>query len=215
MEIIGLILFVLFFIISASSKNKKGNSAAQRPGTAGNAKQQASAANARSARPKPSASKVKPVRPASARPKPSASKVKPVRPASAMPKNLGDLKAAMNQWLEDSMTEIKGDVKPVVQPAAQSVQGASMLEDAQCAGGSMPHVHDEGHSTLVDEDCAGGSMEHTHTEGVSRAAQARRMAAIDAGHDEDVLPETIDARALRRAVVMAEVLGKPRALKKF
>ena len=198
MEIIGLILFVLFFIISASSKNKKGNSAAQRPGTAGNAKQQASAANARSARPKP-----------------SASKVKPVRPASAMPKNLGDLKAAMNQWLEDSMTEIKGDVKPVVQPAAQSVQGASMLEDDQCAGGSMPHVHDEGHSTLVDEDCAGGSMEHTHTEGVSRAAQARRMAAIDAGHDEDVLPETIDARALRRAVVMAEVLGKPRALKKF
>ena len=198
MEIIGLILFVLFFIISAGSKNKKGNSAAQRPGTAGNAKQQASAANARSARPKP-----------------SASKVKPVRPASAMPKNLGDLKAAMNQWLEDSMTEIKGDVKPVVQPAAQSVQGASMLEDAQCAGGSMPHVHDEGHSTLADEDCAGGSMEHTHTEGVSRAAQARRMAAIDAGHDEDVLPETIDARALRRAVVMAEVLGKPRALKKF
>lgn len=198
MEIIGLILFVLFFIISASSKNKKGNSAAQRPGTAGNAKQQASAANARSARPKP-----------------SASKVKPVRPASAMPKSLGDLKAAMNQWLEDGMTEIKGDVKPVVQPAAQSVQGASMLEDAQCAGGSMPHVHDEGHSTLVDEDCAGGSMEHTHTEGVSRAAQARRMAAIDAGHDEDVLPETIDARALRRAVVMAEVLGKPRALKKF
>jgi len=197
-EIIGLILFVLFFIISASSKNKKGNSAAQRPGTAGNAKQQASAANARSARPKP-----------------SASKVKPVRPASAMPKNLGDLKAAMNQWLEDSMTEIKGDVKPVVQPAAQSVQGASMLEDAQCAGGSMPHVHDEGHSTLVDEDCAGGSMEHTHTEGVSRAAQARRMAAIDAGHDEDVLPETIDARALRRAVVMAEVLGKPRALRKY
>ena len=115
------------------------------------------------------------------------------------------------------MTEIKGDVKPVVQPAAQSVQGASMLEDAQCAGGSMPHVHDEGHSTLVDEDCAGGSMEHTHAEGVSRAAQARRMAAIDAGHPdgEDILPESIDARALRRAVVMAEVLGKPRALKKF
>ena len=198
MEIIGVILFVLFFIVGAGSKNKKGNSAAQRPGTAGNAKQQASAANARSARPKP-----------------SASKVKPVRPASAMPKNLGDLKAAMNQWLEDGMTEIKGDVKPVVQPASQSVQGASMLEDAECAGGSMPHAHDEGHSSLADEDCAGGSMEHTHTEGVSRAAHARRMATIDAGHDEDVLPETIDARALRRAVVMAEVLGKPRALRKY
>jgi len=79
----------------------------------------------------------------------------------------------------------------------------------------MPHTHDEGHSTLVDEDCAGGSMEHTHTEGVSRATHARRMAAIDADHDGDVLPETIDAATLRRAVVMAEVLGKPRALKKY
>ena len=200
MEIIGVILFVLFFIVSAGSKNKKGNSAAQRPGTAGNARQQAPVANARSARPKP-----------------SAGKVKPVRPASALPKNLDDLKAAMNQWFEDGMAEVKGDVKPLVQPAAQSVQGAPMLEDAQCAGGSMPHAHDEGHSSLADEDCAGGSMEHTHTEGVSRAAQARRMAAIDAGHPdgEDILPESIDAAALRRAVVMAEVLGKPRALKKF
>ena len=115
------------------------------------------------------------------------------------------------------MAEVKGDVKPLVQPAAQSVQGASMLEDAQCAGGSMPHTHDEGHSSLADEDCAGGSMEHTHTEGVSRAAQARHMAAIDAGHPdgEDILPEAIDAAALRRAVVMAEVLGKPRALRKY
>ena len=34
-------------------------------------------------------------------------------------------------------------------------------------------------------------------------------------HNEDVLPETIDATALRRAVVMAEVLGKPRALRKL
>ncbi len=200
MEIIGVILFVLFFIVSAGSKNKKGNSAAQRPGTAGNARQQAPVANARSARPKP-----------------SAGKVKPVRPASALPKNLDDLKAAMNQWLEDGMAEVKGDVKPLVQPAAQSVQGASMLDDAQCAGGSMPHTHDEGHSSLADEDCAGGSMEHTHTEGVSRAAQARHMAAIDAGHPdgEDILPEAIDAAALRRAVVMAEVLGKPRALRKY
>ena len=199
MEIIAVILFVLFFIFSAGSKNKKRDSAAQRPGAAGNARQQTPAANARSAKPKP-----------------SASKVKPVKPASAMPKNLDGLKAAMNQWLEDGMTEDKGNVRPAVQPAAQSVQGASMLKDDQCAGGSMPHTHDEGHSTLADEDCAGGSMEHTHTEGVNRKAHARRMAAIDAAaQPQDVLPEHIDARALRRAVVMAEVLGKPRALRKY
>ena len=198
MEIIAVLLFVVFFFVSMADKKKKAGNAAQKPGMNAAVRQQTPTANARSARPKP-----------------SASKVKPIRPASALPKNLDDLKAAMNQWLEDGMTEIKGDVKPVVQPASQSVQGASMLEDAECAGGSMPHAHDEGHSSLADEDCAGGSMEHTHTEGVSRAAHARRMAAIDAGHDEDVLPETIDARTLRRAVVMAEVLGKPRALRKY
>ena len=147
---------------------------------------------------------------------PSAERVKPVRPSSAIPKDLDNLKAAMNKWLEGEMTEIKGEVKPQVQPVGQPAQGASMLEDVECAGGSMPHSHDEGHSSLADEDCAGGSMAHTHTEGVSRAAHARRMAAIDAGHPEgeDILPEAIDAAALRRAVVMAEVLGKPRALRR-
>ena len=41
------------------------------------------------------------------------------------------------------------------------------------------------------------------------------MAAIDANHDDgDALSGAIDARALRRAVVMAEVLGKPRALRR-
>ena len=198
MEIIAVILFILFFVVGIGDKKKKNGNAVQKPGMPAATRQQAPAAKARSARPKP-----------------SASKVKPVRPASALPKNLDDLKAAMNQWLEDGMVEVKGNVPQPVRPAAQSVQGASMLEDADCAGGSMPHTHAEGNSSLEDADCAGGSMEHTHAEGVSRAAHARRMAAIDASHDEDVLPETIDARALRRAVVMAEVLGKPRALRKY
>ena len=91
-----------------------------------------------------------------------------------------------------------------------------MLDDADCHGGSMEHTHAEGRSALEDEDCMGGSMGHTHTEGVSRAAQSRRMAAIDraatARTDDALMPDAIDARALRRAVVMAEVLGKPRAL---
>ena len=107
-------------------------------------------------------------------------------------------------------------VEPAVQAAPQMafMEGESMLLDPDCVGGSMAHTHDEGHGALVDEECVGGSMEHTHTEGVSRADQARRMAAIDAQADRDVLPDVIDARALRRAVVMAEVLGKPRALRR-
>lgn len=107
-------------------------------------------------------------------------------------------------------------VRPVpVARAGKIRQGEPMLRDEECHGGSMAHVHTEGHSALADEDCFGGSMEHTHTEGVSRTDHARRMAAIDAQDGaSDVLPETIDARALRRAVVMAEVLGKPRALRR-
>lgn len=204
MEIIAVILFVIFFLVNISDKKKKAGNAAQKPGVSAAARQGTPAANARQAQPMRQAQPVRPVRP-----------VRPARQASALPKNLDDLKAAMNQWLEEGMTEVKADVKPPVKLAVQAAQGASMLDDAECAGGSMPHTHDEGHSTLADEDCVGGSMEHTHTEGVNRAAHARRMAAIDAGHDEDVLPETIDAAALRRAIVMAEVLGKPRALRKY
>ena len=191
MEILGALLFLVFFFISIADKKKKAENAARKPGTPA----------AKAGSPKQG---------------PPAGRVKPVRPASARPKDLDNLKAAMNKWIEGEMTEIKGEVKPQVQPVGQPAQGASMLEDAECAGGSMPHAHDEGHSSLADEDCAGGSMAHTHTEGVSRAAHARRMAAIDAGHPEgeDILPEAIDAAALRRAVVMAEVLGKPRALRR-
>ena len=200
MEIIGMILFILFFVIGMADKNKKKGNAAQTPGASADAKRQTATANARMAR---SGQRAR--------------KAQPKAPASAIPRRLDDLKGAMNQWFENTMDEIRSDAQTPVEPAAQPVQGASMLDDPECAGGSMPHIHAEGHSTLADEDCAGGSMEHTHTEGVSRVAQARRMAAIDAEHHDgaEILPETVDARALRRAVVMAEVLGKPRAMRKF
>ena len=99
-------------------------------------------------------------------------------------------------------------------PLAVPAEGNPMLDDDDCHGGSMAHTHAEGASSLEDEDCVGGSMAHTHTEGVSRTEQARRMAAIDESRTADVLPERIDAQALRRAVVMAEVLGRPRALQR-
>ena len=112
---------------------------------------------------------------------------------------------------EEALTQMKELL--TVNPVA-SAEGASMLDDADCHGGSMPHAHTEGRSSLEDEECVGGSMAHTHTEGVSRAAQSRRIAAIDQRQASEaaLVPEAIDARALRRAVVMAEVLGKPRAL---
>ena len=95
--------------------------------------------------------------------------------------------------------------KPVESPAEARLRKLQAV--VQAATG-------EGAPMLADDDCHGGSMEHTHTEGVSRSEQTRKMAAIDgAPRLGDALPEVIDARALRRAVVMAEVLGRPRALR--
>ena len=103
---------------------------------------------------------------------------------------------------------------------ADAVQGASLLDDEDCAGGSMAHDHREGSAALDDEDCAGGSMAHTHGEGVDRAEQARRLAALDKTREErralraaaEPRP-AVSAAELRRAVVMAEILDRPKALR--
>ena len=193
MEFLAFLLVIVFTVISMS-KNKKQGSAAAKPGApANNGRRPAKGAPARAKQPAAPAAETETV----------------------IPTDLDEIIADVKSRISGERTVAKRRSEPVVKAMKRSgtVQGASMLEDADCAGGSMAHTHTEGHSALEDEDCFGGSMEHTHSEGVSRVAQARHMAAIDAKHDEDVLPETFDARALRRAVVMAEVLGKPKALR--
>ena len=193
MEVIALILIVVFSIISMNSKAKKQGNAAAKPGTPVKGGRQPSVPQAQSEQP-----------------------ARPRAPVSAVPTDLDDLINEVKRRAETILTETPRRSEPVVQAMDRKGvrEGEGMLADPDCAGGSMEHTHTEGHSALEDEDCAGGSMAHTHTEGVSRAAHTRRMAAIDAGRGEEVLPETIDARALRRAVVMAEVLGKPRAMRR-
>ena len=193
MQFLAFLLVVVLTIVSMSKNKKQGNAAAK-PGTPANGRRPATGTQARAKQP-----------------------AAPAEPEVVIPTDLDEIIAEVKSRVAGDRAVAKRRSEPVVQAVKDSgsVQGASMLEDADCAGGSMEHTHTEGHSALEDEDCFGGSMEHTHSEGVSRVAQARHMAAIDAKHDEDVLPETFDARALRRAVVMAEVLGKPRALRKY
>ena len=105
------------------------------------------------------------------------------------------------------------------QAVGESHEGESLMaDDADCAGGSLPHTHAEGLSALSDEECAGGSMPHEHTQGESRAEQKKRLERLDVNRAADaaegLMPRGIDARAMRRAVVMAEVLGKPKGLRK-
>ena len=205
MEVIGLILFIVFMFIGMGDKKKKGQGTAAQQARA-RAAQQAQARAAQQARTE--------VVQRGDRPIPPAQQEGAVRTASAAPRDFGDaVEEIRRRFGQAGQAAVSRESQPVSVAPAQG-EGRAMLEDDACRGGSMPHVHAEGNSALEDEDCFGGSMEHTHTEGVSRVAHARRMAAIDSGHgDQDMLPETIDARALRRAVVMAEVLGKPRAMR--
>ena len=78
----------------------------------------------------------------------------------------------------------------------------------------------QGASALDDEGCLGGSLPHDHTEGESRAEHAAHMAAMrarDAAEAAVAEPRGLadfDPRDLRRAVVISEILGKPKALRR-
>ena len=71
------------------------------------------------------------------------------------------------------------------------------------------------------EGCLGGSMPHLHTEGESRAEHAMHMAAMERRDEESWQADPInrnlggiDRTQLRRAVIMAEILDKPKALRR-
>ena len=79
----------------------------------------------------------------------------------------------------------------------------------------------QGVSHADDEGCVGGSMKHVHTEGETREEHRRHLAELHKREAEEQRASEMarelsemNLQKLRRAVVMAEVLGKPVALKK-
>ena len=126
--------------------------------------------------------------------------------------------------------------KPVVQPTVQAAKPVAV------PGGLAESLMDllrepqgapsEGESAVDwerpdEEGCLGGSMEHEHTEGESRAEhgqhlEAMREAALrereareleEASARPAVLGD-LDLAALRRAVIISEVLDRPKALRR-
>ena len=205
MEIIGVILMVIFALVSASDKKKKAARLAEQRRTGADG--QAAPAAQKPAR-QLSMAEQKARMEALQRRKVEREAQRAAQ-TPVMPSNAADS-------FESSLTQLKELLDVAAQPTP--VEGESMMADADCAGGSMPHDHAEGSSALKDAECAGGSMPHRHTQGVSRTAQSRRLSELD--HDweaedaQNLVPSAFDARAMRRAVVMAEVLGKPKALKR-
>ena len=106
---------------------------------------------------------------------------------------------------------VQTEPEPEPEPIRMPIPPAQRAAVAAAAGAIA-----EGLPLADDEECAGGSMPHLHTEGVDRSEHARRMKDLDMQAPEPEQPSHIpDARDLRRAVVMAEVLGRPRALKRL
>ena len=78
----------------------------------------------------------------------------------------------------------------------------------------------QGASAFDDEGCVGGSLAHDHTEGEDRAEHARhkeevkRREAVEAlEHAQAANAAAVNVHRLRQAVVMAEVLDRPKALR--
>ena len=76
-----------------------------------------------------------------------------------------------------------------------------------------------GPAMLDEEGCVGGSMAHTHEEGESRAEHKRHQEAARRQEAEENLAvqaamemREMNLHRLRRAVVVSEILGKPKAL---
>ena len=91
-------------------------------------------------------------------------------------------------------------MKAPLQEAVSSAQGMSALDEEGCVGGSLPHSHEEGERRAEH-------AEHLY------AADRQNERALNAHAASQELKD-VNIEQLRRAVIMAEILDRPKALKR-
>ena len=121
--------------------------------------------------------------------------------------------------LEDGIIENTGEIAKAAKAETAKAK-AQPVRAVKVAGQASP-VYVKAPSILEEDEegCVGGSMEHTHHEGESRAEHRQHLAAIQRQEQEDTLAaqaaqeiRDMNIHRLRRAVVVSEILGKPKAL---
>lgn len=225
MEGIVALLVIVFVVasISASSKKKpQGDPKAQNKPVK-NAKASASASNAQLMRQNAALLRRNVARMAARLGIPEAEYVR--RLPMALQRQYADAVAAEtavpapapHDYAENGSMPGTGDAYPIFS------EGESLQDADGCLGGSMTHAHDAAAAHPDEEGCLGGSMAHSHTEGETRVDHERHMARADAEAKADAA-EPIDAAKtarerlgltasdMRRAVVISEILGRPKAL---
>ena len=137
---------------------------------------------------------------------------KPAAPVKIKAKPVKTAKPA-----RDADVSVAAAAEPAVPAPVQSgsLRSASIIEE----GLSEAPVSTQGRSLFEDHGCAGGSIPHDSHEGDSRYPGAREALAWDdesdayAGNIAHEL-QNMDLQGLRRAVVISEILGRPRALRR-
>ena len=186
MEVLVFILIIIFISVSGNkNKKKQGQSAVK------------GAPNAK----------------AVANPK-AASRVK-AAPRVKFPKQ-DEVTKMLSDWLDDAAVataaaKAPAEVRPVKVAGQQSPVFMATSKSREAS------ILDE----VDDEGCVGGSMAHTHEEGESRAEHARHVREARQREVRESMAaqaatelSELNLQRLRQAVVMAEILDRPKALRR-
>jgi len=176
MEVLVFILIIVFSLVSAGKKQKKGQPPAKR------------------------------------------TPVKGRRPSDWLKQQLEELEEGIIENTGEIAQAARADAKAKAQARVQAVP--QPVQPVKVAGQTSP-VFMKAPSILEEDEegCLGGSMAHDHHEGESRAEHREHMAAIQRQEQEDSLAaqaaqdiRDMNIHRLRRAVVVSEILGRPKAL---
>ncbi len=136
-------------------------------------------------------------------------------------KSGGDFLKALGAMATEGVGEMLADgksaaPKPVALAVSQPVRAVKVSNQV-----APVFMAAQGTGHADDEGCVGGSMAHTHEEGESHAEHERHMKAATRREAEESLAaqaaqeiSEMNVHRLRRAVVVAEILDRPKALRR-
>ena len=136
-------------------------------------------------------------------------------------------RTAMEQF-EDALDKLERPIPTQEAPAPRKVasvkvatQKSPVFMATPRAAKPAPAVEVKAPSLLDEEGCVGGSMAHTHEEGESREEHRRHIESARQREAEESRAaqaalelSEMNLQRLRQAVVMAEILDRPKALRR-
>ena len=184
MEVLFFILMIVFAVVSSKNDKRKKAAAGKTPADRANAVKSAQVARAAKAALAAQVAQAVQAAQAASVPVETEAPAAKERPAKAQAVAPKNVKA----------------VKLDSQSSPVFMTGPAMLDEEGCVGGSMAHTHEEGESRA----------EHKRHQEAARRQEAEENLAVQAAMEM----REMNLHRLRRAVVMAEILDRPKALRR-